>query len=548
MWIVQIALRRPYTFIVLALLLLILGPLVIMRTPTDVFPNIDIPVISLVSQYSGLPPDEMSARIVTGMERIASILVNDIEHIESQSMAGVSVTKLFFQPNVKQDMAMTQVTSMAQGSVRNMPPGAQAPFSLIYNASSVPILQLALTSDTLSEAQIFDLGNQVVRTQLYNVRGASMPYPYGGKSRQVQVDLDVRALQALHLTPADVSAALGAQNVVIPAGTQKIGAQEYNIKLNSTTPTIEELNDIPIKAVNGATIYVRDVAHVHDGYAPQQNIVRMDGKRAVLMTIQKVGNASTLDIVDQIKSLMPQVREQIPPELRIATFSDQSLFVKAAVKGVINEGVIAAVLTALMILLFLGSWRSTLIITLSIPLSVLASLIALSSLGETINLMTLGGLALAVGILVDDATVTIENINYHLEQGKPVEQAILDGAQQIAVPALVSTLAICIVFLPMFFLSGVARYLFVPMAEAVVFAMLASYALSRTLIPTMAKYLLRPHRPHAEDTAPSGRLARFQQGFERRFEAMRGHYHDLLAHALTARGKFLWLFLAAILL
>src|SRR5690606_34363248 len=368
-----------------------------------------------------------------------------------QSLAGVAVIKFFFQQGAKTDVAMSQVTALAQSSVRMMPPGAQSPFVLTYNASSVPILQLALTSDTLSEAQLFDLANQSVRTQLYNVPGAAMPFPYGGMNRQVQVDINLQALQALHLTPADLSAALGAQNVVIPAGSQKIGALEYHIKLNGATQTIEELNDLPIKTVNGRTIYVRDVAFAHDGYAPQQNIVRMDGKRAVLMTIQKTGNASTLTIVDKIKSLLPGVREQIPADVKLETFSDQSLFVKAAVNSVVHEGVIAAALTALMILLFLGSWRSTLIITLSIPLSVLASLIALSALGETINLMTLGGLALAVGILVDDATVTIENINYHLEHGKPVEQAILDGAQQIAVPALVSTLAICIVFVPMFF-------------------------------------------------------------------------------------------------
>ncbi|MET0379866.1 MAG: efflux RND transporter permease subunit [Spongiibacteraceae bacterium] len=548
MWIVQIALRRPYTFIVLALLLLLLGPLMILRTPTDVFPNIDIPVISIVSQYSGLSPEEMSQRIVTGIERVSGLVVNDIEHIESQSLTSISVIKLFFQPSVKVELAMSQVAAMTQAQTRQMPPGTQPPFVLLYNASSVPVLQLALTSDTLSEAQLFDLGNQTVRTQLYNVQGASMPFPFGGKSRQIQVDLNLRALQALQLTPADVSAALGAQNVVIPAGTQKIGGLEYSVKLNGSTLAVDELNDMPIKEVNGTTIYVRDIAHVHDGYAPQQNIVRMDGKRAVLMSIQKVGNASTLDIVQRIKDLLPMVREQLPDDMKIETLSDQSLFVKSAVKGVIHEGVIAAVLTALMILLFLGSWRSTLIIAVSIPLSVLASIMALSALGETINLMTLGGLALAVGILVDDATVTVENINYHLEHGKPVEQAILDGAQQIAVPALVSTLAICIVFVPMFFLEGVARYLFVPMAQAVVFGMLASYVLSRTLIPTLAKYLLKPHLPHHDETRSTHALARFQRGFERRFENMRRTYHDLLGQALRARGRFLALFMGATLL
>ncbi|MBL8540645.1 MAG: efflux RND transporter permease subunit [Betaproteobacteria bacterium] len=545
MWIVQIALRRPYTFIVLALLLLILGPLVIRRTPTDIFPAIDIPVVSVVWSYNGLPADEMATRMIANFERALTTTVNDIEHIESQSLPGVGVVKVFFQPRTNIDVALSQVTAISQTLLRQLPPGSTPPLVLSYNASSVPILQLALSSSKLAEQELFDLGNQFIRTQLATVQGASVPFPYGGKTRQVMVDLDPAALQSRHLTAADVSSAIGAQNVIVPSGSQKLGDIQYSIKLNGSPVLVDELNDLPIKTVNGATVFVRDVAHVRDGFPPQQNIVRVDGTRAALMTIQKTGSASTLDIIERVKERLPLIQEQSPPELDISLLADQSLFVSAAVEGVIKEGVIAAVLTSVMILIFLGSWRSTLIIALSIPLSVLASIITLSALGETINIMTLGGLALAVGILVDDATVAIENINYHLEQGKEVEIAILDGAQQIALPALVSTLAICIVFVPMFFLEGVARFLFVPMAQAVVFAMLASYILSRTLVPTLAKYLLKPHAGEGERARPKGALARFQRRFERGFERTRNRYHDLLTHAIAVRGSFIALFLLA---
>ena len=547
MWIVQVALRRPYTFIVLALLLLILGPLVIRRTPTDIFPSINIPVVSVVWSYTGLPAEEMGQRIVANFERALTTTVNDIEHIESQSLPGLGVVKVFFQPGANVDVALSQVTAISQTLLRQLPPGATPPLILSYNASSVPILQLALSSNKLPEQELFDLGNQFIRTQLATVQGASVPFPYGGKTRQIMVDIDPAALQSKHLTAADVSAALGAQNLIVPSGSQKLGEFQYSIKLNGSPQLVDELNDLPIKTVNGATVYIRDVANVRDGFPPQQNIVRVDGTRAALMTIQKTGSASTLDIIQRVKERLPLIQEQSPPELDISLLADQSLFVSAAVESVVKEGVIAAVLTSVMILLFLGSWRSTLIIALSIPLSVLASIITLSALGETINIMTLGGLALAVGILVDDATVAIENINYHLEHGKEVETAILDGAQQIAMPALVSTLAICIVFVPMFFLEGVAKFLFVPMAQAVVFAMLASYILSRTLIPTLAKYLLKPHQPvDSHESQPAGNaLVRFQRGFERGFARMRERYRELLSAALAHRARFITIFLIA---
>jgi len=538
MWIVRVALERPYTFIVLALLLVIFGPLTILRTPTDIFPNIGIPVVSVVWNYTGLPPEEMGDRIVANFERALTTTVNDIEHIESQSLQGVGVVKIFFQPNVNIDVALSQVTAISQTLLRQMPPGTTPPLVVSYNASSVPVIQLALSSDKLSEQALFDLGNSFIRTQLATVQGAAIPFPYGGKQRQVQVDLDQRAMQAKGVSPQDVSNAIGAQNLILPAGTEKIGTYEYNVKLNASPQSVAELNDLPIKTVNGTTLYVHDVAHVRDGYAPQTNIVRVDGHRAVLMTIQKTGNASTLDIIQRVKDQLPKIRDSSPADVNIDAVGDQSIFVGAAVEGVVREGIIAAALTGLMILLFLGSWRSTLIITISIPLSVLASIIALSALGQTINIMTLGGLALAVGILVDDATVAIENINWHLERGKEVEPAILDGAQQIAVPALVSTLCICIVFVPMFFLSGVAKFLFVPLAEAVVFAMLASYVLSRTLVPTLAKYWLRPHVPHGGEETPRGLLGRFQAGFERRFVALRLRYRALLGLALMNRRAF----------
>jgi CzcA family heavy metal efflux pump len=549
MWIVRIALSRPYTFIVLALMLLILGPLAILRTPTDIFPNIGIPVVSVVFSYSGLPPDDMGNRITGSFERVVPTAVNDVEHIESQSLPGVSVTKLFFQPNVNIDMSLAQVTAVAQAWLRYLPPGTTPPLILSYNASTVPVLQLALSSKSLPEQDLFDYANSYMRTQLASVQGSAMPYPYGGKSRQIQVDLDPRAMQAHGVSAQDVNAAISAQNLILPAGTQKIGDYEYNVKLNASPNLVEALNDLPIKTRDGATLYIRDVAHVRDGFAPQTNIVRVNGQRAVLMSIQKTGNASTLDIVSNIKALLGKVREDMPVGMDIKSMADQSIFVKASIDGVIREGVIAAALTALMILLFLGSLRSTAIIVISIPLSVLASIITLSALGETINIMTLGGLALAVGILVDDATVAIENINWHLEQGKEVEPAILDGAQQIALPALVSTLCICIVFVPMFFLHGVPKYLFAPLAEAVVFAMLASYVLSRTLVPTLAKYWLKPHAQKGTERENTGnRLIRFQHGFEKRFEAFRQRYAHILSGVLAKPGTFIIGFLAFLLI
>lgn len=548
MWIVRVALQRPYTFIVLALLLLILGPLTILRTPTDIFPKIDIPVITVIWNYSGLPAQEMADRITIGFERSATITVNDIEHIESQSLGGIAVIKFFMHPHAQLELAMSQITAIAQSALRGFPSGTQPPLIITYNASSVPILQLAMSSETLTEAEIFDFGNSFMRLQLAPVQGASIPYPYGGKQRSIVVDLNPRALQAHGLSAQDVTNAIAAQNLILPSGTQKIGDYEYSVRLNGSPKDVEALNDLPITSVNGATIYIRDVAHVRDGYLPQVNMVRVDGERAVLMTIQKTGNTSTLTIIDRIKALLPQIRDSAPEGLKIRELADQSLFVRASIEDVIREGVIAAALTGLMILLFLGSWRSTLIITLSIPLSVLASIIALSVLGETINIMTLGGLALAVGILVDDATVAIENINAHLEQGKPVEQAILDGAQQIAVPSLVSTLCICIVFVPMFFLEGVSHYLFVPMAEAVVFAMLASYVLSRTLVPTLAKYLLKPHSDGHESSAKKrGLLQSIQHNFEARFEMIRCEYRRWLALALHHSRIFVAGFLALII-
>ena len=539
MWIVKIALERPLTFIVLALLLLILGPLAILRTPVDIFPNIDIPVVSVVWGYTGLPAEDMNNRIVSGYERALTTTVNDVEHTETQSLNGVGLVKVYFQPNVKIDMAVAQVTAISQTVLRGMPPGTNPPLILVYNASTVPVLQFALSSKELSETAIFDDANQIVRTFVTSVRGAATPWPYGGKQRQVQVDINPQALLAHGLSPSDVVAAIGAQNLILPAGTQKIGETEYSVRLNGSPQQIDELNNAPIRTANGVTTYVRDVAYVHDGSPPQTNIVRVDGQRAVLMSILKIGDASTLDIVDTLKGLLPAIRAAIPPNLEIHALSDQSLFVRAAISGVIREGVIAAGLTGLMILLFLGSGRSTLIIAISIPLSILASTIALWALGQTINIMTLGGLALAVGILVDDATVTIENINSHLEEGKEVYDAIMVGAQQIAVPAFVSTLSICIVFVPIFFLGGVARYLFAPLAEAVVFAMLASYVLSRTLVPTLSLFWLKKH---VHDKQASGPMSRFQLAFERRFERLRVGYRGALETTERHRGLFALLF------
>jgi multidrug efflux pump subunit AcrB len=541
MWIVRLALRRPYTFVVLSLLLLILAPIVIGRTPTDIFPNINIPIVSVIWNFTGMSPQEMAGRIVTNYERGLTTTVNDIEHIESQTLAGISVVKIFFQPGANIAAAVAQVTAISQTQVRSLPPGTTPPLVITYSASSVPILQLGLSGQGLSEQQLSDIGTNFIRTQLATIQGAAMPFPYGGKTRQVQVDIDDVALQAKGLSPNDVVNAFSAQSLIVPAGTAKIGGLEYQVETNSSPDTIATLNDLPIKTVGGATIYVHDVAHVRDGFPPQTNIVRVDGQRASLITILKTGNASTLDIIKRIREKLPQIAAALPPQLRIQPLVDQSLFVRSAIDGVIREAVIAACLTAIMILLFLGSWRSTVIIAISIPLSILVSVIIMSALGETINIMTLGGLALAVGILVDDATVEIENINRNLEQHKEIETAILDGAAQIAVPAFVSTLAICIVFVPMFFLSGVARYLFVPLAEAVVFAMLASYFLSRTLIPTMAKYLLKEHSHEAGAKLAASRnpLVRLQQTFERQFERLRQAYHRILAACLARRGLFL---------
>ena len=547
MWIVRIALERPYTFVVLAFLLMIFGPLAIITTPKDIFPTIGIPVVSTVWGFSGLPPDEMANLITAGYERALTTTVNDIQHIESQSLTGVAVVKTFFQPSVNVEMAISQITAIAQTVLKSMPPGTTPPLIVSYNASSVPIVQLALSSDKLSEQEMNDIGNTFIRTQLATVQGAALPFPYGGKTRQIQVDLDQKKMQALGLSAQDVNTAIDNQNLIIPAGTEKVGSIEYNVKLNASPLVATDLNDVPIKYVNGGLVYIRDVAHVRDGFSPQTNIVHMGGKRAMLMTILKTGNASTLDIVAKVRAAVERIKPALPEALDVQFIGDQSVFVTAAISGVVREGVIAATLTGIMIFLFLGSWRSTVIILVSIPLSVLTSIIALSALGETINIMTLGGLALAVGILVDDATVAIENINWHLEQGKEVVTAILDGAQQIAIPALVSTLCICIVFIPMFFLTGVARYLFVPMAEAVIFAMLASYFLSRTLIPTMAKYILRPHEEHFSEehpeVKPKNAFERASFAFERGFNGLRHHYHTMLERALNGRRFFIIVFL-----
>jgi CzcA family heavy metal efflux pump len=544
MWIVRLALRRPYTFVVLALLLLILGPIVILRTPTDIFPNINIPVVSILWNYNGFNPEQMSDRIVTLTERTLTTTVDDIQHIESQSLPGIAVVKVFFQPNAHIERAIAQITAISQTQLRQLPPGTTPPLVISYSASSVPILQLALSGKSLSEQQLFDLGVNFIRTRLITVPGVGIPYPYGGKQRQVQVDLDTTALQSKGLSPLDVVNAISAQNLILPSGTSKIGAFEYNVDINGSPQTVEELNQLPVKTVGNTTIYVRDVAYVRDGFPPQTNIVRVDGQRASLLTVLKTGDASTLDIVAGIKATLPQIKTTLPSDLEIKPLADQSLFVRASINGVLKEAIIAACLTGLMILLFLGNWRSTVIIAVSIPLSILTSIIVMSALGETINIMTLGGLALAVGILVDDATVEIENINRNLAQGKEVEHAILDGAQQIAVPAFVSTLCICIVFVPMFFLTGVARYLFVPLAEAVVFAMLASYLLSRTLVPTMAKYLLRGHEAEASAAAQSKNpLVHMQARFEAAFDRFRDRYHALLERCLQWRRGFLLVFL-----
>jgi len=550
---VRVALRRPYTFFVLALLLLIIGPLAALRTPTDIFPEIRVPVIAVAWQYTGLPPDQMAGRISTLFQRTLTTTVNDIEHIEANTYPGVSVVKIFFQPGVNIAVANAQVTAVAQVAVRQMPAGTTPPLILNYNAATVPILQLALSGKGLSEQQLFDLGFNTIRTPLVTVPGAAIPLPYGGKQRQVQIDVNPAALQARGLSAQDVATALATQNVLTPIGTQKIGELEYTLQLNSAPSAIEELGRLPVKVVNGSTIYLRDVADVHDGNAPQTNIVHVDGGRSVLMSVLKNGAASTLAIVDGVRSKLGELRPSLPEELEVKPINDQSVFVRAAIKGVAIEGAIAAALTSAMILLFLGSWRSTVIIAVSIPLSILGSIIGLAAIGETLNLMTLGGLALAVGILVDDATVTIENINWHLEHGKGVEESIMDGARQIVTPAFVSLLCICIVFIPMFFLEGVSRFLFVPMAEAVIFAMVCSFILSRTLVPTMAKYLLQPHAPltdgHGHLAQPPSRnpLVRFQRNFEARFERVREGYRRMLEAALGSRKPFLIGFAAVVL-
>jgi CzcA family heavy metal efflux pump len=543
MWIVALALRRPYTFVVMALLILILTPVVVLRTPTDIFPDINIPVISIVWNYQGLSPREMSDRIISPTERALTTLVNDIEHLESQSLNGVAVVKLYFRPSANIQTALAQVTAISQTGIRFLPPGTTPPLIIQYSASSVPILQIGLSSKTLPEQQLNDLALNFVRTQLITVEGAAVPYPYGGKSRLVSVDLDTAAMQAKHLTPVDVVNAISAQNLILPSGTAKLGALEHQIELNASPQTIAELNDLPIRTVNGTTLYVHDVAHVRDGFAPQTNIVRQDGVRGTLLSVMKNGGASTIDIVKNIRAMLPGIAQTLPPDLQLTPLFDQSLFVRAAIQGVLNEALTAACLTAAMILLFLGNWRSTLIIAISIPLSILTSVILLSALGQTFNIMTLGGLALAVGVLVDDATVELENIERNLAMKKELKQAILDGAQQIAVPAFVSTLAICIVFVPMFFLTGVARYLFVPMAEAVVFAMLASYLLSRTLVPTLVMYLLRGHEEDSH-RPPSNIFGRLQARFEDWFGRFRESYRNTLESVMDYRRVFVAGFLA----
>jgi multidrug efflux pump subunit AcrB len=541
MWIVRLALRRPYTFVVLSLLLFIVGPVVMLRTPVDIFPNIDIPVVTVIWNYAGMSPQQLSDRIVLPFERSLTTTVNDIEHSESQTLNGVSITKIFFRPTVNISQAVAQVTAISQTALRQYPQGTTPPLVIQYNASSVPVLQLGISGSGLTEQQLNDFGQNFVRTQLATVQGASLAFPYGGKQRQVQVDIDTQKLQAYGLSASDVVNAVGAQNIILPGGDVKMGHVDYPVETNSAPTSIEALNNLPIKTVNGATVYIRDVGNVRDGFPPQTNIVRVDGQRSSLLSVQKTGNSSTLDIIANVRAQLPAILAQLPPALRLTPIADQSVFVRSAISGVVREAIIAACLTAVMILIFLGSWRSTLIIAVSIPLSIICSLLMLAALGETINIMTLGGLALAVGILVDDATVEIENINRNLEEGKEVEDAILTGASQIAVPAFVSTLAICIVFVPMFFLGGVARYLFVPLAEAVVFAMLASYFLSRTIVPTMAKYLLKGHEHDRVDQAKASRnpFIRFQITFEHYFEKLRTWYYGVLGLCMEYRAVFL---------
>jgi len=541
MWIVRVALDRPYTFIVLAVLILVLSPIMILRTPTDIFPNINIPVIAVAWQFTGMNPEELEGRLTSTYERILTTTVDNIEHIESTTVNGQAIVKLYLQQGASLDTANAQVTAVSQTVLRQLPPGTLPPLIINYSASSVPILQLGLSGSGLSEQQLNDLGQNFLRPQLVTVPGAVIPFLYGGKQRQIMVDLNQGLMQSKGLAPQDVLTAVQLQNLIVPSGTAKMGPFEYDIRLNASPKTVPELSDLPVKVVGNSTIYLRDVANVRDGFAPQTNIVRQDGRRGALVSVLKAGNASTLDVVKGVRGLLPRVAQTLPPELKILPLSDQSIFVRGSVNGVIREAIIAACLTGLMILLFLGSWRSTLIIAISIPLSILTSVMTLSFLGETINIMTLGGLALAVGILVDDATVTIENIERYFEEGHAQRDAILEGAAQIAVPALVSTLCICIVFLPMFLLSGVARYLFVPLAEAVVFAMLASYILSRTLVPTLAMYLLKAKQSGAASSRNP--LVRFQRAFERGFERLRNSYQALLAVLVGRRVVFVPFFL-----
>jgi multidrug efflux pump subunit AcrB len=546
MWIVHLALRRPYTFVVLALLLFIIGPLMILRTPTDIFPNINIPVLSIVWSYNGFSADDMANRITTPFERALTSDVDNIEHVESQTVNGTAVIKVYFHQGADINRAIAEAVSSAQSIIRVLPPGTLPPLVISYNASTVPILQLALSSKTLSEQQLYDLGNNFIRTQLATVQGAAVPLPFGGKVRQVVVDINSQAMQARGLSPLDVVNAVNAQNLILPGGTAKIGTREYNVSMNGSPASVAELNDVPVSATPGGVIYLRDVATVRDGFAPQTNIVRVDGTRSALLQVEKSGDASTLDIIQNVKALLPKIAAGLPKALEIKPVSDQSIFVSSAVAGVVREGVIAAGLTALMILLFLGSWRATLIIAITIPLAVITSLIVLSALGQTINIMTLGGLALAVGILVDDATVAIEAISHHRESGENLMDAIVKASAQIALPTLVSTLSICIVFLPMFLLSGVARYLFVPLAEAVVFAMLASYIFSRTLIPTLAMYMLK-YEQHGEQGG-AGRfqaLRSFQQRFERGFESLHGKYRNALQKAIAQPRRVAMIFAIA---
>src|SRR5580693_606785 len=548
MWIVRLALRRPYTFVVMAILILAMGAILIYRTPTDIFPNINIPVVSVIWNYNGLIPKDMADRIVSVTERNLTTIVDNIEHIESQSLYGIAVVKVFLQPNASIDRGVAQLTASSQTQLRQLPAGTTPPLIIAYSASSVPVLQLALSGQGLSEQELNDYGLNFIRTQLITVPGTAVPYPYGGKQRQVQVDLNPSALQSKGLSALDVVNAITLQNLILPTGTSKIGGKEYDVDIPNAAPqTMTDLNRIPIKTIGSTTIYMKDVAWVRDGFPPQTNIVRVNGQRSVLLTIQKAGNASTLDVIAGIKALLPQIATTVPPQLKMTPLADQSIFVRGAISGVVRETLIAACLTAFMILTFLGSWRSTVIIATSIPLAILTSIIAFSAIGETINIMTLGGLALAVGILVDDATVEVENINRNreAEPEKDMDEVVLDSASQIATPAFVSTLAICIVFAPMFLLSGVARYLFVPLAEAVVFAMLASYFLSRTIVPTMAKYLLRGDKSETNGSASGNPLVRLQKRFEAAFERFRGHYRGVLESCLHHRGVFLIAFFAA---